>query len=79
MSFGAEIPAAADADDLEYYLKTLLGSVLPQKVVRHELLADSKLLFEYITALHQTGDYRLRKVDARLRDSFQSEELNSVR
>lgn len=78
-SFGAEILAAADADDRGYYLKSALAYLFPQKLVRHQLLVDSKSLFETITTLHQTGDYRLRKVVARLRDSFEAKELNSVR
>lgn len=40
---------------------------------------DSKPFFEAITTLHQIGDFRLRKILARLRDSFESKEFNTVR
>lgn len=77
-SYGAEILAASDADNRGYHLKEMLHAIFPDRKLKHELLVDSKSLFETITTLHQSGDYRLRKVVARMRDSFESKELNIV-
>lgn len=77
-SFGAEILAAASGDDRGFDFKMSLSSLFPQKPVKHQLLIDSKALFETITTLHQTDDYRLRKTVARIRASFESQELNVV-
>lgn len=60
-SYEAEILAAADADDRGYHLKESMKSLFPDRELKHELFLDSKSLFESITTLHQTGDYRLRK------------------
>lgn len=78
-SYGAEILAAADGDDRGYHLKEIIRILFPKKALKHQLLVDSKSLFETITTLHQTGDYRLRKIVARMRDSFESSELDIVR
>lgn len=77
-SFGAEILAAADGDDRGYHVKMTLGSLFPEAPVRHHMMLGSKSLFETITTLHYTGDYRLRKVVSRMRDPFDSKELNAV-
>ena len=45
----------------------------------HELLLDSKSLFETIKTLHNSGYYRLRKTVALMHDSFESQELNFLR
>lgn len=39
---------------------------------------DSKSLFETITTLHQTGDYRLRKIVVQMRDYLDFKELHVV-
>lgn len=78
-SFGAEIIAAAHGDDRGFNLKGIFAELFPHKPLKHELLVDSKALYETITTLHQPRDYRLRKTVARMRDSFESKELNVVR
>lgn len=78
-SYGAEILAAADADDRGFAIKCALAEMFPSRPVPHELLIDSKSLFETITTLQNSGDYRLRKTVARMRDSFESQELNVLR
>lgn len=70
-SFGAEIIAAAYGDDRGFDLKFSLLSLFPQRPVKHQLLIDSKGLFETFITLHQTSDYRLRKTVARIRKSFE--------
>lgn len=77
--YGAEIPAAADADNCGYFMKEMLHAILPGRELGNELLVDSKSLFETITTLHQSGDYRLCKVVACMRDWFESKELIVVR
>lgn len=78
-SFGAEILAAANADDRGYDLKLSFISLFPDHPLRHKLIVDSKALFETLTTLHQSDYYRLRKTVARIRSSFESKELNIVR
>lgn len=78
-SYGSEILAAADADDIGFFLKGVFNELFPKTALRHELMVDSKSLFETITTLHKPEDYRLRKVVARMRDSFESSELDSIR
>lgn len=78
-SFGAEVVAATCADDRGYDLKLSFASLFPDRPLRHELLVDSKALFETLTTLHQGEDYRLRKTVARMRISFESQELNAIR
>lgn len=71
-SYGAKIIAVADADDRGYHLKSILQSLFLNTPVPHQLLFNSKSLLETITTLHQTDDYRFRKVVTRLPDSFES-------
>lgn len=78
-SFGAEILAASNGDDRGYSLKASFLSLFPHQPLQHNLLIDSKALFEALTTLHQTDDYRLRMTVARIRASFESKELNIVR
>lgn len=78
-SFGAEIIAAANGDDRGFNLKGIFLELFPHRLLKHELLIDSKALYETITTLHQPRDYRLRKKVARMRDSFESKQLNIFR
>lgn len=71
-SYGAEILAAANADDRDYSLKQALHALFPETELKHELLVDSKSLLETITTLYQPGDSVLRKVVARMQDSFEA-------
>lgn len=77
--YGAEILATAEADDRRYFLKKAIISLFPNRPLKQKLLVSSKLLFETITTLQQTGDYRLREIVARMADSFETKELNIVR
>lgn len=78
-SISAEILAAADGDDQGYMLKQALSNLLPKCVLKHEILVNTNLLFETITTFYTTGDYRLRHIVSRLRDTFESKKLNSVK
>lgn len=78
-SFGAEIIAASNGDDRGFHLKCIFADLFPHRLLKHEILVDSKALYDTITTLHQPRDYRLRKTVARMRDSFDSKQLNVVR
>lgn len=47
--------------------------------IRNELFTDSRCLYDTITTLHEGKDYRLRPTVQRMRNSFESQELNSMR
>lgn len=77
--FGADILAAAEGDDRVYYLNFSLLPQFPSPPVKHQLLIDSKFLFETITTLHREAKYRISKNIARVRALFESGELNIIR
>lgn len=56
-----------------------ISSVLKNHVGRHYLTVDSKGLFDTIKTLHQCRDYNLKQTVQRIRDSFDSEELDVLR
>lgn len=78
-SYGAEILACASADDRGYYLKEALNSLFPRHRTRHELSVDSHALKDTITTLHEGSEYRLRHTVQRIRNSFESGELDVLR
>lgn len=45
----------------------------------YEILVDSFALYDTITTLLEPREYRLRKVVARMRDAFESGDLNGVK
>ena len=77
--YGAEVLACAEADDRGYYIKIGLMSLFPNTKVRNELSTDSRCLYDTITTLHEGRDYRLRPTVQRIRNSFDSHELNHMR
>lgn len=78
-SYGAEILACADADDRSFYLKMSFNSIFPSCKFKSTLVVDSKGLYDTITTLHQGREYRLRQTVQRLRDSFESQEMDALR
>lgn len=78
-SYGAEILACSDADDRGYYVKQVVHNILQDDSPNHELNVDSKGLYETITTLHEGREYRLIQTVQRIRDSFESEELDVIR
>lgn len=63
-ALGAEILAAADADDRGYDLNLSLQAILRDREVKHKLYVDARALFYTITTLHEPREYRLRKTVA---------------
>ena len=78
-SYGAEILAAATADDRGFYFKDSINRLFPHVLTKHELFLDSKCLFDTITTLHESHEYRLRPTVQRIRNSFESNELERMR
>lgn len=77
--YGAEVLASADADDRGYYFKMGLTSMFPHMNIHSELLTDSRCLYDTITTLHEGKDFRLRPTVQRMRNSFDSCELDFMR
>lgn len=78
-SYGAEILAAADADDRGYHLKTAYNSIFSSTRLKHKLQVDSHALYDTITTLHEGRDFRLRQTVERIRNSFESCDLDTLR
>ena len=77
--YGAEVLACAEGDDRGFYLKAGLSHVFEKTKIRNELTTDSLCLFDTITTLHESKDYRLRPTVQRMRNSFDSRELDFMR
>lgn len=75
-SYGAEIIACAEADDRGFHIKEAMQTMFQGRKITYQLNVDSKGLYDTITTLHEGKEYRLRQTVQRLRDSFESEELN---
>lgn len=80
-SFGAEILACADADDMAYVLRDALRSIFVtagETPIRNRIFVDSFGLWDTITTLHESREYRLRQTVQRIRDSFESKDLDEL-
>lgn len=77
-SFRAETLACADADKRLLGLKIGLSNMLGRSL-ESELLVDSKGLYTCITTLSDQREYRLRRTVTRIRESFDSQELDVLR
>ena len=80
-SYGAEILAAADGDDRTYNFRQSLRSLFKQtrmQPIRSALYVDSKALYDTSTTTHDATEYRLRQTVQRIRDSFESSELDAL-
>jgi hypothetical protein len=80
-SIGSEILAAASAADRGFALTASIRSLFPHAStpVYFELRVDAKGLYDTLTTLHESKDYRLRPTVARLRDSFGAKEICVLR
>lgn len=74
--FGAEIIAAADADDHGYDLNLPYDSIFTNNKMRHKLFIDSGGFFDTITTVHESREYRLKKTIAKICNAFEACELN---
>lgn len=78
-SFGAEIIAAAEMDSRGYDLRESFRIIFPSANIEHEMIVDSKALFDTITAIHEAHEFRLRRTVTMIRHSFESKELDGLR
>jgi len=78
-SYGAEILACADSDDRGYHLRSSLRSFDTQCGIKHCLHVDSRGLYDTVTTLHEGKEYRLRQTVERIRNSFESKDLDVLR
>jgi hypothetical protein len=71
-SIGSGILAAASAADHDFALTASISSLIPHAYtpVYFELRVDAKSLYDTLTTLYESNNYRLRPTVARLRDSF---------
>lgn len=56
-----------------------MRSIFPKSSIEHVLQVDSKGLYDTITTLHEGGEYRLRQTVQRIRDSFETQDINVLR
>lgn len=78
-SYGAEKFACSDAEDGGYYVKQAIQNILHTRTKKHEINVNSKGLYDKITTLHEGRQYTLRQTVQRIRDSLESEELNTLK
>ena len=73
-SFGAEILAAADADDRTHAMRELIRSLFvgtPMKTITSACNVYRNGFFDTVTTLHDGRDYRIR-------DSFESRDFDAL-
>lgn len=78
-SFGSEIIAAAEVEERGFDMRETIREIFPQCNIKHEVIVDSRALFDTITTLHEIREYRLRRTVSRIRNSFEAKELDIVR
>lgn len=59
--------------------KSLYGLYFQTRALKSVLIVDSKSLYETLTTLRQSKDYRLCKILTQTRDFFETKELSFVR
>lgn len=77
--YSSDILAAVDTDDTGFIPKDVFTELFQETALEHQIVVDSKSLFETLILLHKIEDYCLRKVVTRMRDSFESAELSYIR
>lgn len=60
-------------------MKESVKSIFPNRMIKHEIIVDSRAHFDTITTLQETKEYRLRKTVPRIRNGFEAEELDAIR
>jgi hypothetical protein len=78
-SFGTEILACAEADDRLFSLRSSFQEMLFARTFESELLVDLKGLYSCICTLSNNKEHRLRRTAARIRESFDSGDLDILR
>lgn len=78
-AYRAQILPAAYADNRAYYFLIGRKSLFPKTPTKHEMIVNSRGLYDTITTLHNGNEYRLWLTIQRLRHSFESMELDWIR
>lgn len=78
-SFGAEIMAASTADNCGYYYIIAFNGILASGDSMHELLHDSRSLFDTVTTMQECREYRLHQTVQVTRSSFDCGDLFMIR
>lgn len=78
-SSGAEVIATAKGNDRTFHFKEELQALDSVWEMEGRLIVESKSLNDTITTLHENREFRLRQTVQRLRDSFESGQLNRIR
>lgn len=76
--YGAEILACAHANDRVFQLKMALNNLFQSSNMKHEVIVDSRALHAAISSENDGKIFRLRTTVEYIRNSFESEELNSL-
>ena len=77
-SSAAEILAIVEAEEFGGALRNALERICGRKMT-HELIVDSKSLFDTITTQHETKDFRLRQAVQSLRERYELGEITTLR
>lgn len=79
-SYGAQILACTEADDRGFKLNKAIHYLSNDGTqINHTLNVDYKGLYDTIKTLHEGSEYRLRQSVQRIRDSFDSGWLDTLR
>ena len=78
-SLGAEILACSNPEDGGHDLKESQRTMFPRSDVKHEILFDSRALFDIIATLHEARENRLRKTATGIRIALEADKLDVIR
>lgn len=78
-SYGAKILACSDGNDRGMYVKQAVKSIIASTRTKHVLNIDSRELFDTISTLNYGKEYCIRQTVDRIRDRFESTDINDLR
>lgn len=61
---------------MAFYIKQAFNSLLISRNIKSRVIVDSHALYDAITTSHEARDMRLRQTVVRIRNSFESRELD---
>lgn len=68
-----------ETDDRGFHIKITLQCLGQANTFAHIMHVDSKELFDTITTLHESREYRFRQTVQKIRDSFESNTIDALR
>lgn len=78
-TYGAEILACADDDDMGYASREMIRAMTFNSSARHILHVDSLALSDNISTLHERKEYPLRLTVESIRHSFEGHDVDILR